>query len=305
MKHFLGIKDLEKNYVLHLIQIAKELQKTKPNFSRLLNHKLIALLFFEASTRTKASFQIASLNLQAKILDLNLGNSSVQKGETLIDTARTLTNLGANCIIIRHSLSQAPLELAEALENVQIINAGDGTNEHPTQALLDLFTILECTDNLKNKQITIVGDCLHSRVARSNIYLLSKFGAKINLIGPPSLAPKELENLAENVKVYHSLEEGLFNTDFLMVLRLQKERQATGLIKTLEDYSKNYKITQNVLEKAKVNFNQIKILHPGPVNRGIEIDSELVDKQEVSLVNRQVFNGLYVRMAVLLDLLWE
>ena len=168
-----------------------------------------------------------------------------------------------------------------------------------------MFTILECTDDLKNKQISIVGDCLHSRVARSNIYLLSKFGAKINLIGPPSLVPEELKSLAENVTIHHSLETGLPNTDFLMVLRLQKERQAKGLIESLEDYSEHYKISENALKKAKINIDRIKILHPGPVNRGLEIDSELVDHAKISLINRQVFNSLYVRMAVLLNLLWE
>ncbi len=298
----LSTQNLSKEYVLRLIKQASELQK-KDFSEKPLKDKLVATLFYEASTRTRASFEIAAKRLGAEVVNLDPSIASVQKGETLEDTARTLADLGTDLVVIRHPSSGAAYKLNEALKNtkVQVINAGDGMNEHPSQALLDLLSIMETTSSIEGKKIAIIGDSLHSRVARSNIYLLQKFGAQINLVGPPGLVARDFEALG--VKVFYDLNTGIKNANYLIVLRLQKERQAAGLIPSLEEYHKFFGISYQSIENAGLNLKEIKLLHPGPVNRGIEIDSDLVDNDSVSLVHRQVYNGLYVRMSILMDLL--
>jgi aspartate carbamoyltransferase catalytic subunit len=216
----------------------------------------------------------------------------VVKGESLIDTALTVQALGADFIIIRHSSAGVPHLLAKKLR-ASVINAGDGTNEHPTQALLDAFTIREKKGKIEGLDIAIVGDIMHSRVAKSNIYSLTKLGAKVRLIGPPTLIPKEIEDIG--VRVFHNMEDGLKNVDVVMMLRIQMERQGKGFFPSTEEYSKNWGLTPERLSLAK---GDAIVMHPGPMNRGIEIASEIADGPQ-SVILEQVTNGLAVRMAVL------
>lgn len=300
--HLLSTKNLKKDYVQKLFQSAKTLQAQK-TIEKKLAGKLVVTLFYEASTRTRSSFEIAAKRLGCEMINLDPGLSSVTKGESLEDTAKTLVNLGANCVIIRHPSSGAAIKLASVLDEfgVSVINAGDGMNEHPTQALLDSFSLMQITNSLENKNIVIIGDCLHSRVARSNIYLLKLFGANIKLLGPPTLLTREFASLG--VEVFYDLTKALQQADFLMVLRLQKERQQRGLIPSLAEYKAFFALDEVKLSTARLSLNKIKILHPGPVNRDLEISSTLADNETVSLISQQVYNGLYLRMAVLLDLL--
>lgn len=309
MRHLLSTKPLEKEDVCNLFELAdkqdrhKHTEKEKAENSRYTG----ALLFYENSTRTRSSFELAFKDLNLNILDLKLETSSVTKGENLKDTVKTIASLGAKIFVIRHSVSRTQEELVKTLElddklnKISIINAGDGTNEHPTQALLDLYTLKETLGDiskLKDKKILIIGDCLHSRVARSNIYLMKKFDLDITLCGPPNLVPVEFE-AAFDVKVHHKITKELKDTDFIMALRIQKERQNRSVLASLGEYSYSYGINHKNLEKAGINLKDVKILHPGPVNRDVEISSELVDDPEVSLIERQVYNGKKIRTAVI------
>lgn len=258
--------------------------------------KNIVTLFYEPSTRTRTSFDVAAKNLSANTTNIALAQSSVQKGETLIDTARNLEVMGYDGVIIRHNMSGAPHLLAENIKG-SVINAGDGSNEHPTQGLLDIFTMREKKGDLSGKKIVIVGDVAHSRVARSNIWGLTKLGAKVVVVGPPTLIPKEIEQMG--CLVSYKLEGIIEDADFINVLRLQKERQNESLFPSIEEYHKLYGITYSRLKKCKPN---IIVMHPGPINRGVEISSEVVDGP-YNVILEQVTNGVAVRMAVLFLLL--
>ncbi len=260
-----------------------------------LRGKVIINLFYENSTRTRSSFELAGKYLSGDITNFSISTSSVKKGETLQDTAQTLIQMGADAVVIRHQHSGIPFQLAKLMpENISLINAGDGTNEHPTQALLDLYTIKEILDNVSGRKIVIVGDILHSRVARSNIWLLQKMGADIHVCGPSTLLPKSFADYG--VTVHWNLKDAIKDADIVMALRLQMERQSKGLIPSLDEYSRLFGLDH---EKIKLAKKEVKLLHPGPMNRGVEVTSELADDLNYSLINRQVANGVSVRMALL------
>ena len=294
-KDLLGIKDLTPNEINFILDtasgfkdvLARDIKKVPP-----LRGKTVVNLFFEPSTRTRTSFTLAGKRLSADVVNFSVNTSSVVKGETLKDTALTIQSLGADFIVIRHASSGVPHFLSKIL-NISIINAGDGANEHPTQALLDLFTIRSHKKKINGLTVAIIGDIAHSRVAKSNIYGLTKLGAKVRVICPPTLMPAEIDKLG--VDVFHSIEQGIKNADVIMTLRLQLERQAKGFLPSLEEYFKLYGLTAERLKLARDNAI---VMHPGPMNRGVEIDSEVADGPQ-SVILEQVTNGIAVRMAVL------
>jgi aspartate carbamoyltransferase catalytic subunit len=294
-KDLLGIKELsleEINLILDTSAVFKDVLGRDIKKVPTLRGKTTVNLFFEPSTRTRTSFELAAKRLSTDVINFSVPTSSVVKGESLIDTALTVQALGADFIIIRHSSSGVPHLLAKKLR-ASVINAGDGTNEHPTQALLDAFTIKEKKEKIEGLEIAIVGDIAHSRVAKSNIYCLKKLGAKIRLIGPPTLIPKEMEIMG--IDIFHNMEDGLRNVDVLMMLRIQMERQGKGFFPSREEYSRNWGLTLDRLSLAK---DDVIVMHPGPMNRGIEITSEIADGPR-SVILEQVTNGLAVRMAVM------
>jgi aspartate carbamoyltransferase catalytic subunit len=258
-----------------------------------LRGKTIVNLFFEASTRTRVSFEIAAKRLGADTLTIAAAGSSVSKGESLVDTLNTLAAMRPNAIVMRHAASGAPQFLARHLQ-IPIVNAGDGTHEHPTQALLDARTILDHRPGLGGLRVAIIGDIAHSRVARSNVHLLSKFGAEIVLCGPASLLPRELEGLAPGVRLAHRMDEALAGADVIMMLRVQLERQHEAPMAASE-YFRFYGLRLEHLNLAKPDAI---VMHPGPINRGRELSSEVADSQRSVILN-QVENGVAVRMAVL------
>ena len=294
-KDLLGIKELsavEINVILDTAAgfksvIGRDIKKVPT-----LRGKTAVNLFFEPSTRTRTSFELAAKRLSTDVINFSVPTSSVVKGESLIDTALSVQALGADFIIIRHSSSGVPHLLSKKLD-ASIINAGDGTNEHPTQALLDAFTIQEKRGGFKGLTIALVGDIAHSRVAKSNIYCLVKLGATVRLIGPPTLIPKEIE--AAGVEIYYDMEKGLKDIDVLMMLRIQMERQGKGFFPSTDEYAKNWGLTLKRLAQANPD---VLVMHPGPMNRGIEIVSEIADGPQ-SVILEQVTNGIAVRMAVM------
>ena len=257
-----------------------------------LRGKTVVNLFFEPSTRTRTSFEIAAKRLSADVINFSISGSSVSKGETLLDTARNIEAMRSDFIIIRHSASGAPYMLAQHL-NSSVINAGDGSHEHPTQALLDMFTIREKKGRIDGLKIAIIGDITHSRVARSNIYGLSKLGAEIRLAGPPALIPMDIESTG--VTVFYNLEEALSEVDVIMVLRIQLERQGKNYFPSQREYASLYCLTA---ERMRIAKEDVMIMHPGPINRGIEISPEVADGLS-SVILEQVTNGIAVRMGVL------
>jgi aspartate carbamoyltransferase catalytic subunit len=259
----------------------------------LLKGKRIALLFYEPSTRTRVSFEFAAKLLGTHTSVINARASSVEKGESLVDTGKTLQALGADCIVVRHPSSGAPNVLARNL-SVPIISAGDGMHEHPSQGLLDAYTMLLHKKALKGLRVTMVGDIQHSRVVRSNIHLLSKFGAEIVLCGPSELLPETAATLAPGIKITRHIDEAIRKSDVIMMLRVQKERLA-GLKLAVGRYVANYQLTVNRLKLAKSNAI---VMHPGPMLRGMEIQGEVADSAQ-SVIEEQVHNGVYVRMAIL------
>jgi aspartate carbamoyltransferase catalytic subunit len=294
-KDLLGIKELsaeEINLTLDTAGGFKDVIGRDIKKVPALRGKTAVNLFFEPSTRTRTSFELAAKRLSMDVINFAIPMSSVVKGESLIDTALTVQALGADFIIIRHSSSGVPHLLSTKLK-ASIINAGDGTDEHPTQALLDAFTIKEKKGKIDGLEIAIVGDIAHSRVAKSNIYCLKKLGAKVRLIGPPTLIPEKIQELG--VTVFHSMEEGLKNLDVLMMLRIQMERQGKGFFPSTDEYAKNWCLTTERLSLAK---DDAIVMHPGPMNRGIEIVSEIADGPR-SVILEQVTNGIAVRMAVM------
>jgi aspartate carbamoyltransferase catalytic subunit len=298
-KGLLGIEELapaEIQEVLDRAAFYKPLQRTSQKLERL-RGKTIIHLFFEASTRTRTSFELAARRLGADTVSITAQASSVQKGESLLDTLNTLAAMRPDAIVMRHSASGAPHFLARYL-HTPIINAGDGTHEHPTQALLDAFTILEYRPSLEGLKVAIIGDIAHSRVARSNLYLLSKFGARLVLCGPPPLLPSSLGRLCPGVSLTYSMDEAIDGADVIMMLRVQLERQNEPYFPSIHEYFQFYGLRVDHLRLAKPDAI---VMHPGPINRGREISSEVADFPRSVILN-QVENGIAVRMAVL-DLL--
>lgn len=292
----LGIEDLERSEIEAILARAKEFQhlgsQTRKRLD-ILSGRMVVNLFFEASTRTRTSFEIAAKRLGADAVSITAAGSSVAKGESLVDTLNTLAAMRPDAIVMRHAASGAPHFLARHLQ-MPIVNAGDGTHEHPTQALLDARTILDCRGSLEKMRIAIIGDIAHSRVARSNIYLSSKFGADIVLCGPASLLPPEFASVAPGVTLTHDIREAIRGTDVVMMLRVQLERQHEAAFPASE-YFQFYGLTLEHLNVAKPD---VIVMHPGPMNRGREIASEVADSQRSVILN-QVENGVVVRMAVL------
>jgi aspartate carbamoyltransferase catalytic subunit len=294
-KDLLGIKELEKDEITLILDTAsgfKDVLKRDIKKVPALRGKTAVNLFFEPSTRTRTSFELAEKRLSLDVLNLAETTSSVVKGESLIDTSLNVQALGADFMVVRHSSSGAPHLLSRNV-TASIINAGDGINEHPTQALLDAFTIQERMGTIEGLKIAIVGDIVHSRVAKSNIYLLKKFGAEVRLIGPPTLVPEEILSLG--IKRYHDMELGLDAVDVVMMLRIQKERQTGGYFPSTLEYFRFWGLTPERFAVAKKNAI---VMHPGPMNRGIEIASEIADGSQ-SVILDQVTNGIAVRMAVM------
>src|ERR1700723_3704295 len=292
----LGIESLDRVEIERILDRAKRFQprQTDSKKSDQLRGRMIVNLFFEASTRTRTSFEIAAKRLGADAISITASASSVSKGESLVDTLNTLGAMHPDAIVMRHAASGAPHFLARYLVETPIINAGDGTHEHPTQALLDARTILDRRPTLEGLRVAIIGDIAHSRVARSNMYLLSKFGADIVLCGPPSLLPRELEQLAPGVRLTYKMTEAIRGADVIMMLRVQLERQHEAPMSAGE-YFRFYGLR---LEDLKLAKPDVIVMHPGPINRGRELSSEVADSQRSVILN-QVENGIAVRMAVL------
>ena len=260
--------------------------------------KFLVNFFFENSTRTRTSFEIAAKRLEMKVVNIDISLSSLKKGESIIDTAKTINAMNPDFVAIRHNSSGIVGLLKEHI-NASLINAGDGTNEHPSQALLDSFVIKKHKGDLKNLKIAICGDVLHSRVARSNIKLLSKFGCKINVITPPTLITKQYKNWLKNnwnVEVFESLEPGISSVDVIMMLRIQQERMLGCYIPSLGEYFKLFGLNH---EKLKLAKKDVIVLHPGPINREVEISSALADDKNISLILEQVESGVAIRQALL------
>jgi aspartate carbamoyltransferase catalytic subunit len=294
-KHILGLEDIsseEIKFILDTAESMKEVSERDVKKVPALKGVTVVNLFFEPSTRTRASFEIAEKRLSADVLNFTPSDSSVVKGETLLDTARNLEAMGASVIVIRHSMSGAPWLLARELHS-SIINAGDGSHEHPSQALLDLFTVREIKREITGLRVVIVGDISHSRVARSNIWGFVKLGAEVRVVGPPTIIPRDIEKT--DVKVYYNLERALEGADVVMMLRLQKERQESGLFPSLREYSRFYGLTR---ERLRLGKEDVIVMHPGPINRGVELSSEVADDVHSVILN-QVSNGIAVRMAML------
>lgn len=294
-KHLLGIKDLTPQDIELIFKTAdnfKEVLKRPIKKVPTLRDTTVVNLFFENSTRTRISFELAEKRLGADTINFSASGSSVSKGETLIDTAQNILAMKVDMVVMRHSASGAPHFLQNHID-AAIINAGDGTNEHPTQALLDAFSMRERLVSLKGKKVAIIGDILHSRVALSNIYCLNKLGAKVVVAGPPTLIPKHIESLGVNVT--YNVDEALAWCDVAIVLRIQLERQKVPLFSSLREYALLYGVNTKRLEKAK---KDILIMHPGPINRGVEIDSNVADGPH-SIILNQVENGVAIRMACL------
>ncbi len=294
MKDLVGIKELSKDDIELILNTASSFRDVlKRDIKKVpaLRGKTVVNLFFEPSTRTKTSFELAEKRLSTDVLNFSVPTSSVVKGESLFDTVKTIEAYGVDFIVIRHSSSGVPHFIAKNVD-ASVINAGDGINEHPTQALLDAFSIVEKKGSLSGLKIAIVGDILHSRVAKSNIYLFSKFGANVRLIGPPTLIPDMSDY---NVEVFYDMDKGLKDVDVIMMLRIQMERQGKGFFPSTLEYFKNWGLDMKRLKFAK---KDAIVMHPGPMNRGIEISSDVADSGQ-SIILEQVTNGLAVRMAVM------
>ena len=295
VKHILGIKDLTKDDIYLIFETARE-------FKQVINRPIkkvptlrdvtIANLFFEDSTRTKLSFELAEKRLSADILNFSASSSSVKKGETLLDTVNNILAMKVDMIVMRHPSPGAPHFLSKHID-ANILNAGDGTHEHPTQALLDTFSIMEEIGEIKGKNIAIIGDIMHSRVAMSNFFALKKLGANVRVCGPPTLIPKYLSSLG--VEVVHDIRKTLEWCDVANILRIQLERQEIQYLPSLREYNQYFGVTKEIIDKLD---KKIVIMHPGPINRGVEIESEVADCEN-SIILEQVENGVAIRMAAL------
>ena len=296
-KHLLGIKDLPPQDISLILSTARQFKevlqrpiKKVPS----LRDVTIVNLYYENSTPTRISFELAEKRLSADTINFSASGSSVSKGETLLDTVNNILSMKVDMVVMRHSASGAPHFLSKHLPSTAIINAGDGINEHPTQALLDAFSIIEKTGTLEGKKILLIGDIMHSRVALSNIYLLKKMGAEVMLSGPPTLIPVHISK-ALDVQVEYNLKKALQWCDVANVLRIQLERQNQVLFSSLREYNLAYGVSKKLLDEIN---RDIVIMHPGPINRGVEIDSDVADGNH-SIILQQVENGVAVRMAVL------
>jgi aspartate carbamoyltransferase catalytic subunit len=295
-KDILGLKDFsseEISLILDTAESFKEISTRKIKKVPTLRGKTVINLFYEPSTRTRTSFEIAAKRLSADTINISASTSSVVKGETLIDTARNLESMNPDIIIIRHSAAGAPYILSRLLKQQSIINAGDGAHEHPTQSLLDMLTIREKKGDLKGLNVAIIGDIAHSRVARSNIYGLLKMGAKVAICGPAMMIPRDIEKMG--VSVHYRMEDAVRNADIIMMLRIQFERQTNDMFPSAREYSNFYCLNGNNIKLAK---KDVLVMHPGPINRGVEIAPEIADGP-YSVILEQVTNGVAVRMALL------
>ena len=298
-KHLIGLENISSNDINEIIDtgfLFREVLDRPIKRVPSLTGKNIVNLFFENSTRTKISFELAEKRLSADIINFASSSSSVKKGESLKDTIQNIHAMKIDCVVMRHPVPGSCIQLTNYVDSV-IVNAGDGTHEHPTQALLDMMSIKEHFGKIKNLKIGIIGDILHSRVALSNIFGLVKLGAKVKVCGPPHLIQKDIEDL--NVKVEYDVDNLIEWADVVNVLRIQRERMGVGIIPSIREYRKFFGITSDRIKKHK---KEIVIMHPGPVNRGVEIDSSVVDSDQAIILN-QVLNGVAVRMSVLYLLL--
>ena len=293
-KDLLGIEELEKDEIELILSSAesfKEVSTREIKKVPTLRGKTVINLFYEASTRTRTSFELAAKRMSADAINISVSASSVSKGETLKDTVLNLEAMNPDCVVVRHSSSGAPHMIARHLKS-SVVNAGDGAHEHPSQALLDLFTIKEKSGEINGLNIAIIGDIAHSRVARSNIHGFTKLGARVTVCGPPTMLPIGVESLG--CRVTHDMTEAIKSVDVIMMLRLQLERQKKGLFPSVREYSSLYGLNKERLKKAK---KDVLIMHPGPVNRGVEISPDVADGEH-SLILEQVTNGVAVRMAI-------
>ena len=295
-KHLLAIEGMYPPEIGQLLDLAESyalLNRSGKTQRDLLRGRTLINLFFEDSTRTRTSFELAGKRLGADVINMSVSASSVNKGETLLDTATTLNAMQCDLLVVRHDQSGAPNLLAQIVD-AAVINAGDGTHEHPTQALLDALTIRRRRGTLQGLVVAICGDIAHSRVARSNIYLLTTMGATVRLIGPPTLMPPGIERLG--IEVFHDMDAGMDSVDIVMMLRLQRERMSRGQVPSAREFFRFYGLDAARLARAKPDA---LVMHPGPMNRGVEIDSAVADDPQRSLVREQVEMGVAVRMAVL------
>ena len=295
-RHLLAIEGLHPPEIAMLLDLAESyvlLNRSGKTQRDLLRGRTLINLFFEDSTRTRTSFELAGKRLGADVINMSVSTSSVNKGETLLDTATTLNAMRCDLLVVRHDQSGAPNLLAQKVSS-SVINAGDGTHEHPTQALLDALTLRRRRGSLQNLTVAICGDVLHSRVARSNIHLLTTMGSRVRVIGPPTLIPAACANLG--VEVFHDMEQGLEGVDVVMMLRLQRERMARGQVPSAREYFRFFGLDRAKLAGAR---KDVLVMHPGPMNRGVEIDSAIADDPTLSVIGEQVEMGVAVRMAVL------
>ena len=295
-RHLLQIEGMHPPEIEAMLDLAESyvlLNRSGKTQRDVLRGRTLINLFFEDSTRTRTSFELAGKRLGADVINMSVSTSSVNKGETLLDTAATLNAMNCDLLVVRHADSGAPALLARKVD-AAVINAGDGTHEHPTQALLDALTIRRRRGRLEGLTVAICGDVLHSRVARSNIFLLSAMGSRVRVIGPPTLMPAEVERLG--VEVFHDMKTGLEGCDIVMMLRLQKERMTRGLIPSFREFFRFYGLDAEKLAYARPDA---LVMHPGPMNRGVEIASDVADDPVRSLIKEQVEMGVAVRMAVL------
>ena len=290
-RSLLGIEHLAPEEINALLRLARRMATGRPR--PLLRDRRIALLFYEASTRTRTSFEYAAKALGAQTALISSQSSSIEKGESLVDTGYTLQALGAQAIVLRHPSSGAPSTLARHVD-IPVVNAGDGMHEHPSQALLDAYTMLRHKKALRGLKVAIVGDIYHSRVARSNVFLLTRMGAQVTLCGPPDFLPETAATLAKGVRVTRHLDDAIRGADVVMMLRIQKERLVHRHI-NLEDYVAAYQLTT---EKLKIARRDAIVMHPGPIVRGLELTSEVADGPQ-SVIRQQVANGVPIRMAIL------
>ena len=295
-RHLLKIEGLYPPEITALLDLAESyvlLNRSGKTQRDLLRGRTLINLFYEDSTRTRTSFELAGKRLGADVINMSVSTSSVNKGETLLDTASTLNAMRCDLLVVRHDQSGAPNLLAQKVSSA-VINAGDGTHEHPTQALLDALTLRRRRGTLEGLQVAICGDVLHSRVARSNIHLLTTMGGRVRVVGPPTLIPAEASDLG--VEVFHDMDAGLQGVDVVMMLRLQKERMSRGLVPSAREYFRFFGLDAARLSRAKPD---VLVMHPGPMNRGVEIDSAVADDPVHSVIGEQVEMGVAVRMAVL------
>lgn len=294
-KHFLDLKSLTDQEIYYILNTAQQMKYTLTSSKAAavaphLKGKTVATLFYQESSRSKLSYELAAHNLSAKVISMTT-SKQFQKGESLKDIGRCVDQMGADFIIIRHPMAGGPHYLSKYVD-ASVINAGDGLNENPSQALIDLLTILEMKNTFKGLKVVIIGDIEHNRVAKSNIWGLTKLGAKVSIVGPPTLIPTKIESIG--VSVHHSIPEAITDADVIMTMKIQSDRQDKNLLPSVNEYKKLYKLDMNRLQYAK---DDVIILHPGPINRGIEISSKVIDGNS-SLIDRQQINGVAVRMAL-------